>query len=345
MKVLLREALYLAIATCVSWWLFLRPTPEAGVVARVSPGPMLPVELTPLLITDGESEQTPAAPDDAVPDDAASDEPRADGAVPLPAELGTPEGDAEEPGARVPEDAPNDAPEELLASAADAERESLEEAVESEDPPPTDEAATADPAPAPNEVAQLMRDPELLATATAEISGEERHGFTTVFLAKPEDQLEIARFFGEELVLVPRAAIDPGTTDPRWFRVDGGSDRVEEVRGRPPLESYRQYRDLLDYEYARLPDLVRELRRQVVSRRDVYVFAALVPAREWAVVVARRNEVLASAGRTLADVRSFVLRYVDLGEGEFDLAVDHVIFADGKRYRSPSTEGEGARTQ
>ena len=197
----------------------------------------------------------------------------------------------------------------------------------------------------PRDVSALMRDPTLLAAADAEIAGEERRGFATVLLAAPEDQLAIARFFGEELVLVPREALDPEASEPHWFRVATGSAQVEEVHGRAPLEGYRQYRDLFDYDYSRLPDAVRELRRRSASRRDVYVFAALIPAREWAVVVARRGEALARSGRELAEVRRFVLRYLELAEGAFDLTVDHIVFADGSRYPPHSAAEKGTRTQ
>lgn len=333
MRVLLREALYLAIALGVSWWFFLRPAPEVVGVARHTPGPTLPVELIPLLIAEGESEAKPAAP--AVEQ---RDETHASSSAPPPPELGTPEGVVrEEMGARALESEPSETV---------AEQESPRESDVPEESPAAESATATGPADAPQAVSELMRDPTLLAAAGAELSGEERRGFATVLLAAPEDQLAIARFFGEELVLVPRAAIDPETADPRWFRVADEPARVEEVRGRPLLERYRQYRDLLDYEYARLPDVLRELRLRVVSRRDVYVFAALIPAGEWAVVVARRNEALAHAMRDLADVRSFTLRYLELGAGAFDLAVDHVVFADGSRYRPPMTTAEkGAGTR
>ncbi len=359
MKMLLREALYLAVALAASWWFFLRPPPEVVGVARQAPGPMLPVELIPLLVASGESEETAAAP--AVAPDAGveldewleegpeevPEEWLASPSSPPPPELGTPEGEEQdEPGARAIDPEPSDPPVEPPANATAAEQASPREPDVPVEQPAAESATATGAAGPPRDVPELMRDPTLLAAAGAELSGEERRGFATVLLAAPEEQLAIARFFGEELVLVPRAAIDPETADPRWFRVAEEIARVEEVRGRPPLERYRQYRDLLDYEYARLPDVLRDLRRRVVSRRDVYVFAALIPAREWAVVVARRNDALALAGRELAEVRSLTLRYLELGAGAFDLAVDHVVFADGSRYRPPSSIAEkGAGTR
>jgi hypothetical protein len=339
------------IALCLSWWMFLRPAADAVGVARGSPGPMLSVELTPVLVADDESVAA-VAPPAAAPDAEAAAEEGADDSLggasaPPPPELGTPEGELrEELGAKTTEtDSSEPAPDppsgETLATEASSAESSEPEAA----PTPRSESST-NPAEASSSVAAQMRDPSLLAAAEEEISGKERRGFTTVFLAAPEAQLAIARYFGEELVLVPRAAIDPEANDPRWYRVDGSPERVEEVRGRPPLEQYRQYRDLLDYPYARLPDVLRELRRRAISRRDVYVFAALVPVREWAVVVARRNEVLTQAGRDLSDVRSFVLRYLDLGDGTFDLAVEDVVFADGAHYHPLRKEEEKeARTQ
>ena len=59
-----------------------------------------------------------------------------------------------------------------------------------------------------------MSDSELLASAKSELSGEVRKGFSTVFITAPEDQIAIAKFFSEELVLVPRMAMDPKATDP-----------------------------------------------------------------------------------------------------------------------------------
>jgi len=71
-------------------------------------------------------------------------------------------------------------------------------------PPPV----TADPpppaAPAPRPAAELRHDPRLLSLARAELAETTRHGFATVLLASPEEQIDIARSFGEALVLVPR---------------------------------------------------------------------------------------------------------------------------------------------
>jgi hypothetical protein len=151
---------------------------------------------------------------------------------------------------------------------------------ESEPEPQGQEPEEAEDANACTAIESLMSDGELLASARSELSGEVRKGFSTVFVTAPEDQVAIARFFGEELVLVPRAAMDPEAADPTWFRVsDGPTARIERVQGRPPLARYRQYRDLFDYEYARLPESLRDLRRSVLLRSEVYLFAALIPPR------------------------------------------------------------------
>ena len=50
--------------------------------------------------------------------------------------------------------------------------------------------------------------------ATKEVSGKSRKGFRTTFLCSAGDQVDIARYFGEPVVLVPRAGLRPGA-DPR----------------------------------------------------------------------------------------------------------------------------------
>jgi len=358
-KRLAREGLCLALAALLTWWIFLRPAREELGVARLEPVAVLQMELTPLTEASalppasiGASAPSPAPSSplpmgvDAAPAGAAlpAEAPVAE-AAPPPPESGTPEGKEEgdaPPSARAPPEE-DPVPPEVAERAAEAVL-----GAPAGSSPPTEPARLPDSVPergpaGPRPASELMNDPGLLAAAGAELTGEERRGFTTVFLAAPEDQLALAHYFGEELVLVPRATIDPGAADPRWFRVDGA--RIEEVHGRPPLERYRQYRDLFDYEYARLPELVRELRLRLPARRDVYVFAALVPAREWAIVVARRAEALARAGRELADVQRFVLRYVPLAGGAFDVVVDHVLFADGSRHPDLVAHEKGARSR
>ena len=140
---------------------------------------------------------------------------------------------------------------------------------------------------------------------------------------------------------MPRSALDPEDASPTWFRLSpSGDELVERMAEPPPLEGYRQYRDLFDYEYARLQEPLRELRRSVLSRADVYLFGALIPAREWAVVVQRRREALAECGRSSDEVNRFVMQYRPRPQGGFDLEVADILFADGSRFRpktSPST--------
>ncbi len=178
-----------------------------------------------------------------------------------------------------------------------------------------------------------MEDAQLVADARRELSGEVRRGFRTDLLCAAEDQIDIARFFGEQLVLVPRQALDPDVESPRWYRLDvDGQPFVETVSDREPLELYRQYRDLFDYEYARLPEALRRLRRSVLARSEIYLFAALIPVPEWAVVVGRRREALASTGRDLTEVSRFVLRYERRADDGFDLRVQEIVFSDGTRH-------------
>ncbi len=329
-----RHALLLALSAALSWWLLLgwppRPSlPQApdeapasvallplllAPVADVAPEPEPAPEPTPEL----EPAPEPEAPEPPRPDPvvAAATTPDPQPPVEAPAEP-EPELEPEEPGASTHDETPP--PPELGAPEGELE--------------PGGSAAPDEPTVA-EQVGALMRDEELLDEARAELAGERTHGFATVLVAAPEEQVEIARFFGEELVLVPRSTLDPDAARPRYFRlgVDGDA-QVEAVAGRPPLERYRQYRDLFDYEYGRLPESLRSLRRSVLARSEVYLFAALIPTSEWAVVVARRREALRDADAELGDVRRFVLRYVRAEDGAFDLRVEEIVFADGSRYR------------
>ncbi len=270
-----------------------------------------------------------------------------------------------EPGAAEPDGAPHERVEAVEALAGEPQEEAdaspadagakLEEPADApaatEAPPPVAAGSPAGGAsprdgaaerpPAPGSIEALMSDPGLLAEARTEFARGHKKGFATVLLAAPEDQIAIARFFGEELVLVPRRAVDPESATPSYFKMSGsGEPRVETVEGAPPLERFRQYRDLLDYDYGRLPAPLRELRRSVLARGEIYLFAALLSAEEWALVIARRREALALAGRELADVRRFVLRYLHRPEDGFDLVVDEIVFADGTRFR-PGDRGTG----
>jgi len=176
----------------------------------------------------------------------------------------------------------------------------------------------------------LMRDEELLAAARAELSGDTRRGFETTLLASPEEQLDIARYFDEELVLIPRRALSG--EHPRYFRLDPRTGVVAGVDGPPPTR-FRHYRDFLDYEYERLPARLRDLRKSVLSRNEIYVFGALIPLEEWALVVGRRRRALADTGRSAEEVGSFTIQYVARPEGRYDVVVREIRFADGTRIR------------
>jgi hypothetical protein len=376
MREVLKQAVLLAVCAVLSWWLFLRVPPDPAIPKSIPVAP-LALEVTPFVMERVPVEAAPpptAAPVEHAPEPAPEEEPPPESSPPIafPPELGAPEG--EEPAGHaaapaevareeviraeelppMPEEVTEEVPEDVPAEVP---------AVAQEEPsppeePPTSAASLASPPPAPSTVASpprqetqpeaasraavqtLMRDPGLLAEARAEFERGHSKGFATVLLAAPEDQIAIARFFGEELVLVPSRVLGPESADPRYFRMTlAGEPRVESVEGAPPLERFRQYRDLFDYEYGRLPGPLRELRRSVLARGEIYLFAALLSAEEWALVIARRNEALERAGRELSDVRRFVLRYVHRPENGYDLAVDEIGFADGTRFR-PSERGK-----
>jgi hypothetical protein len=349
MSTLLRHALLLAVSAWVSWWLFLRVPPEAAAVAHA---PASALEVLPLVRDPAPrplaSPTQPAAVAAAAALVDAEAEPE-----PPPPERGTPEGRVDEEGLVAREEpvespAPPEVDPEPSAPEPDADASDADHAPLAAPEPPAETVEDARQPAATDALARHMRDPALLAAARAEFERGNRKGFTTVLLSTPEDQLAIARFFGEELVLVPRAALDAAAAT-GYFRLvpgergaPGESGRIERVAGAPQLENHRQYRDLFDYEYARLPDALRELRRSLVAREDVYLFAALLSVEEWALVIARRGAALADAGRELDDVRRFVLRYVPLVGGAYDLRVEEIVFTDGTRFvaRAPDARSQ-----
>jgi outer membrane biosynthesis protein TonB len=362
MKSLLRHLILISISAAASWWFFLYQPHEVG---SKNPEPeTFVMALTPVIDAEPMAKmEEMQAPDTAEPDPPAEEAEAEAEAQPEPEPIAEPEPVAEaEPELEAevePESEPEIEPEPEPAHAAEAahheEPESeLEEApaeVESETggPPPA-EAGTPDgteegenPAETPNPTeeteggiltaAAAMSDANLLKEAEQEISGAARKGFQSIFLASPEEQLNIGKFFNELVVLVPKSAIDPNNANPQYFRIALGSDtpKVERVLGRPPLEQYRQYRDLFSYPYNKLPDVVRELRRSVLARNEVFLFAALIPPSEWALTIDRRRRALAESGRDLTDVKQFVLRYVRSASGSYDIQVDAIHFADGSK--------------
>jgi len=207
------------------------------------------------------------------------------------------------------------------------------------DPDGDEDEESTDPVPAPEKeekstrraVEEIRASEEDVARAAEEVSGKTRKGFRTVLASAAGDQLAIARYFGETLVLVPRAGLDPRR--PHYYRIDaGGEPGVTRIDGKPPLDAFRQYRDFFAFEYADLPPAVRTLRRKVPVRQDVYLFAALIPPSEWAVVMARRAAALDAAGRAAEDLRRVEMRYEALPGGGFDIEVTRLVFADGTRW-------------
>jgi hypothetical protein len=311
MSPFLRQVFSLAIALALTWWLLFRapaPARAAGVASSVGPVSIEPVVENAVDVSDLVAAAAPGAPVENGPE-AVSEATEAVAAPPPPeagSRQGSPEGEAPE--------APPEHEHESDVTAAAHEAEPIEQG------------------PTRADAARLAADRSLLAAAEKELAGEAALGFSTVLVSSPEDQLDIARVFGEEIVLVPRAALDTEAAGVVSYRLDlTAAPRVVEVAGRPALERYRQYRDLFSYDFERLPRPLRTLRSSVVRRDEVFLFAALIPAREWAVVVGRRQEALRSIGIEETDVERFVLRYIRLANGSFDLAVDEVHHVDGRR--------------
>lgn len=304
-----RQLLFLALASGVSWWFLLRVPTDSEAIPVPSDIPAALSVDTQIDAPEPPSKAGPASAEPLAKTAPSQPTPAQDRSAPPPPELGAPEGKTDPEATPVP------------AEVAHKDR--------AEEIPLAESSGTP--------VDELRQDPELLEEARREFEGEVRRGFSTVLLAAPEDQLDLARTFGEELVLVPRAALDPSAANPTYFRLRrSGSPSVERVQQSPPLESYRQYRDLFDYEYSRLPEPLRELRRSVVSRDEVYLFAALIPVSEWAVVLGRRQEALEQLGTDPDSIRRFTLRYVRTRTGGFDLQVEQVELADGSIRRMPT---------
>ena len=321
MRAFLRQAFFIALSGALTWLVLLRdPSVE------LPPAP-LRVAIEELLAASPPPEVSAASSEER-PVEAPTVEPDVQiGAEAPTPELGRPEGEGEL--AATGEQGEGE-------GSAESEREGppLDEA-EAAPPEPAEVAAedaeTGETAPPAADVAALRADPELNERARAELSGEARKGFETVVYASAADQLEIARAFGEELVLVPKAALDTGEAPAPYFRLDlSGTPRVVTVEG-PFRRGQPRYRDLFDYDYADLPGPLRDLRRQVMDRAEVYVFGALIPTSEWAVVVGRRDQALERLGLSIDEVRRFVLRFRPGADGRFDLHVERVDLVDGRR--------------
>ena len=213
-----------------------------------------------------------------------------------------------------------------------------DESEERDDPVPEKKPAESREQKIRREHDDIRQSSEQIEEATSEVTGETRRGFRTVLYSAAEDQLAIARYFGEQLVVVPRKGLDPRR--PHYFLVDAGAaGTVNRVNEKAPLHRFRQYRDFFAFEYSDLPGVVRALRRKVPVRSEIFLFAALIPPSEWAVVMARRVAALDTCqreqtgqARTIEDLRRVEMRYVALPGGGFDIEVKQLVFADGKRW-------------
>lgn len=325
MSAFFRHAASLALALAATWWFLL----SAPAPALSPPAPEPPVRIE--MPTRAFATAPPVAADPAPEVERSEDsEPPAvaeeEGSAPPPPEAGTREGEPE-----------GDIPRQPDESDEREEPEPADDPLPDEDTDPgdptRDEPREAEAHRAPAEA--LAEDEVLLDVARKELSGEAKYGFRTSFRSRPEDQLAIARAFDEPVVLVPRAALGDDTAARSYeLDLDRARPRVKAVRGRPPLERYRQYRDLFSFEFARLPEAVRDLRTSVVRRDEVYLFAALIPVSEWAVVVGRRREVLERLSLDEDDVEEFVMTYVRGSNGSFDIAVDSLELTNGKTIRN-----------
>ncbi|MHC4849215.1 MAG: hypothetical protein ACYTEG_12270 [Planctomycetota bacterium] len=296
---LVRALLFLAVSAVLSWHFLLRHTGEVPVLPQGAE--RMEMAVAPGIVPDAEPEANAAA--EIEPPAEVTPEPQP---APPPPERGDPDGDKEEKNAEP-------IPEETKPAETSAQR-------------------------ARREVEQIRESGEQVEKAAEEVSGKTRQGFRTVLYSSAEDQLAIARYFGEQLVVVPRKGLDPRR--PHYYLVDaGGNGDVTRIDEKAPLDRFRQYRDFFAFEYSDLPGVVRSLRRKVPIRSEIFLFAALIPPSEWAVVMARRATALENCRRELGgeargleDLRRVEMRYVALPGGGFDIGVKQLVFADGTRW-------------
>lgn len=312
---LLRHALVLGATALATWWLlFHAPAPAFAQVEPVMERPPLRAQLQPAMETNAAEIAQPAAT-------------QADAAPPAPAPKPEPE---PEPESMPLEPEPTPAVAEAeLGSRSGTEEGERREALEVAEEVPEPQRATTD---------DLASDASLLRRAESELGGAEvALGFATTLISEPEQQLQIAKAFGEEIVLVPKAALGQDSRANSFRLRPGRSNHTETLTGLPDLERSRQHRDLFAYELGRLPKEIRELRRNVIRRDEVFLFAALIPASEWAIVIGRRQEAVAAAGINENDVERYVLRYVPTQRGGFDFLVEEIHLAGGEKIRHPFT--------
>lgn len=188
-----------------------------------------------------------------------------------------------------------------------------------------------------NELKEIGRSKALLDKANKELSGKSKRGFETIIKTRSEEIIELARAFGGRILLIPKAGLNPKAH--YFYELDvTGTPKVVKVTGEAP-PTLSKTRNLLRFEYRQLSAPLRVLRRTVPNRGDIYQFVAIIPAREWAVVIARRNASLDLYNRTQAekktfdDVRAVEMDYVPLAGGGFDVRVLGFRFADGTRWQ------------
>ena len=320
----LRGLLYLAISAFVSWHFLVRPPVDAPTqptpIKRVELAVAPKVEEPPPAEKSEEEREEPERPAELPP----PPPPPAPPAPPAPPTENAPE-PAEEP-------EPTPPPAEAGSPDGDEKEESTEPVTE-EQPLPAEERIR-------QEIENIASSKRLVEEARKELLGPARRGFTTEFDTATRDQLAIARFFGEQILLIPRKGLSPANH--HYFVIDAAqSFETRRVNDVPP-SNFRQVRDLLDRDirYSSLPAPLKTLRRQVTLSSEIFLFAAAIPPREWAIVMARRaaalercNAELGGTARTLADLRRVKMRYVPLNGGGFDIQVKEFLFADGTRWK------------
>jgi len=312
----LRGLLFLAISAFVSWHFLLRAPAEAP----TKPTPVRRVELAvaPKVEQPEEQERPADVPPPPPP------------APPTPEKTAAPE--VTEPVEEENEPEPTPPPAEAGSPDGDEEEENTEPVAE-EQPEPAEDRIR-------QEIKNISSSRKLVDDARHELVGRTRRGFTTEFDTATSDQLAIARYFGEQVLLIPRKGLNP--RNHHYFVIDAATSfetrRVNDV----PPSNFRQVRDLLDRDirYASLPGPLKTLRRQVTLSSEIFLFAAPIPPREWAIVMARRaaalercNAELGGSERTLKDLRRVKMRYVPLAGGGFDIQVKEFVFADGARWK------------
>lgn len=311
---MIRGVLSVALAAGITWLLLFHvPVPD---LAPDDPGQG---QLAPVTV---EFAGAPAPREALSAPDAADPEP-------APDEVATPEPPADPPPA-PPEDTADPVAEAVPAppesGSRDAEPEGQADARASEAPAVDAAAALAE------EIERVQENEELLELAASEIRGDAKPGFSTVLLSAPEDQLDIARAFGERLILVPYAAFDEEDAGRGHHVLDiRSTPRVQRVAGTPELGAFGRYRDLLQYEFKRLPAPLQDLRMTVIRSDQIAYFAALIPANEWALVIDRRRAALAALQLAPEEVEQVQMRYVRAGRSAFDIRVSAIVTADGRR--------------